>query len=519
MKAKSYYINAIILLLFFSIQAASQIKYQYCFCPKNDITNGSITCRVTNFDPQNINAIEILVSRSDGSNLGTSNIRLSAGNPLPAGRMISCDPAIGKTSATIKYTKGIFNSHEKSQLLYVNVINSNNTIQYSGPITITRESTAVTSFQNECENNCLKKKSSVDHRDTSIYEFSNWFFQSPKIMTIQKGSIQKDQLPFKLSELRIVPNPSMLKLVFSLNKGLSEKDYIQEGTPIRLPEFPVVSKEKVTQFSQQYSKDIAVDEKESILSYEKIKLFFNLVTRLQKVQNYDALNKELGEGAEALKIAWKRQLMINFMSFQVNTINSELDDYNNSLLDILSTGKIGKEDIYDARLFKEDIVSLINPLLGKYEIKRKPHKPVNLDYTPKNVNGPSNPDENTETDMETIETFDNVEPQLPIYFYVFDENGLAATELYSVYCVPQYQYNKFMRTHDLSSIDKFKALGKASTAFMTLETSFPRHFFAVSESGKISQEQFFEVYKIPRDPADPKMTKPYSFPIYLSSQQ
>jgi hypothetical protein len=303
-----------------------------------------------------------------------------------------------------------------------------------------------------------------------------------------------------------------------LNKEVFKNNAdISSGATIMLPVFPAIKEEQKTQFNEQYRKDMWIDENQNAVFLDRIGYFNKLLANVNAIKNSKLLNDQLIDVKRVFSIVQKMGLSLKFKSVQVRMLNNEIEDFNDSLIAILSRRSIGKRDIVNGKYFNEDMCNLINPLLGNTGIKRVPPK-INTQYFAemKRQGGPYTNINDQDDGFEPEEATDEEEPVIPVCFSVFEANGTASDTAYWVYCVPQRPYNQFInKERDLKSLDRYKAMGKASTAFQTLETSFPRYFFAVSDDGVMSVAQLFEVYKIPKD-TSPGAIHPYSFPIYMA---
>lgn len=352
--------------------------------------------------------------------------------------------------------------------------------------------------------------------DTSSHPVRvNWSRISASQIEIKKSGQEAEVLPNNLLAARILPNQASKQVIHALNKDLSNNQTVTNGSIIKLPVFVTLSETLKTQFNQQYSNDLAVDENANAVFVSKIDNFNKMLALTTNIPGSEQLNLQLNDVKRVFAIVQKLGPDLKIRSFQIKMLNNELEDFNDSLLAIVSRQTIEKRQIEDSKYFNEDMCNLINPLLGNAGIKRTIIKRNTQYFTDfKKMGGPFQ-DMSDGDDFETEEITDNVEPALPVCFYVFEADGSPSTIPYDVYCVPQRAYNQFKNNQrSLQSLDSYKALGKASVAYKTLETSFPRYFFAVSGNTK-SEVQFFEVYDIPKDPHNSLMTEPYSFPIYL----
>jgi hypothetical protein len=345
----------------------------------------------------------------------------------------------------------------------------------------------------------------------------NWDYVSPRQLEIKKSGQEKEMLPTSLLESRILPNDASRQLIHALNKNMPGD--LPSGSTLKLPVFPVIMEVQKKQFATQYNNDLTVDERQNAVFSDRIDYFRKLLAHIKNINGSKELNDQLSDVKRIFSIVQKMGASLKFMVFQVKVLNEEIDDFNDSLLSILSRQRMEKRDIENGKFFNEDICNLINPILGNSGIKRMPIK-LNTDYFYYNAKkiqrGPFVNAGDLDSDGDDDRVTDAVEPAIPVCFYVFESDGSPSTIPYWVYCVPQRAYNQFSRNErSLQSLDQYRALGKASTAYKTLETSFPRYFFAVSDSGVMSEVQLFEVYAIPKDVHSQGMTQPYSFPIYL----
>jgi hypothetical protein len=348
----------------------------------------------------------------------------------------------------------------------------------------------------------------------------NWSYISPHQIEIKSTGQEKDVLPSKLLESRILPNKATRQLIHVLNKNMLGDQTIKTGTVIKLPEFPEIIEEQKKQFDKQYYRDMTVDEKQNAVFIDRIGYFNKLLALTKNIKGSQILNDQLRDVIRIFSVVQKMNFSLKFMVFQIEVLNEEIENFNDSLLVLLARQTVNKTDIKNSKYFNEDMSNLINQILGKYAIKRASLK-IDAEYfledTKKQKSGPFiNGDANVDWEIEEVD--DLTEPAIPVCFYVFEADGSPSKIPYWVYCVPQRAYNQFRsKERNLQSLEKYKALGKASTAYKTLETSFPRYFFAVSDNGVMSEVQLFEVYEIRKDPQNHNMTHPYSFPIYLKN--
>lgn len=353
---------------------------------------------------------------------------------------------------------------------------------------------------------------------SQIVKSVNWAYNSPKQLQIKTSGKEAEIMPAYLLESRILPNQASKQLLHALNKGVFDNNAdVSSGSTIMLPVFPAIKEEQKTQFNEQYRKDMWIDENQNAVFLDRIGYFNKLLANVGSVKNSKLLNDQLIDVKRVFSIVQKMGLSLKFKSVQVRMLNNEIDDFNDSLIAILSRRSIEKRDVMNSKYFNEDMCNLINPLLGDTGIKRVSLK-INTQYFAdmKRQNGPYIDINDPDDVFGPEETTDEVEPAIPVCFYVFEADGKPSDAVYWVYCVPQRPYNQFInKGRDLKSLDRYKAMGKASTAFQTLETSFPRYFFAVSDDGVMSEAQLFEVYKIPKD-TNPGAIHPYSFPIYMA---
>lgn len=366
-----------------------------------------------------------------------------------------------------------------------------------------------------------KLKKNDSQKDTSWHPMVvNWSYNSPRQIEIISTGQENDVLPSKLLESRILPNKAMKQLIHVLNKNMLGDPTIKTGTVIKLPEFPEIKEEQKEQFNKQYNRDMTVDETQNAVFIDRIGYFNKLLGLIKNIKGSQTLSNQLRDVIRIFSVVQKKNSSLEFMAFQIEALNEEIENFNDSLLVILARQTVNKTDIENSRYFNEDMSNLINPILGKYAIKRASLK-IDAGYfwedTKKQKGGPFvNGDANVDWEIE--EVADITEPAIPVCFYVFKADGSPSQILYRVYCVPQRAYNQFRsKERNLQSLEKYQALGKASTAYITLETSFPRYFFAVSDDGVMSEVQLFEVYKIRKDPISVNTTQPYSFPIYLKN--
>lgn len=496
-------------IVIFSLSLNAQVKYEYCYCPRDNSQRviekqGNITFRVSNFKSDEITQLEFDASKADGSNFGTVQVFLSAGSFSPNGKRITDNPRPSESDTHIGFhnLRLPFAPGAQSIDIYVNLVTEDRTVSYAGPITIYRDipnSATYTAFQLACTTDC-PDKIGKDKPDSTI----DWDLRPPSRIIINKEGEKQEVLTEELMNARILPTPGMLSLLEELNPALSNKAILNAGTEIILPDFPEIDSSLQGKLQASLNGDNIPDVTQTAVFLERSK-FTQIILQ----------NVEIPSGNEVVKndLIAIYDLLTNIIQNpkfrlkkrQANLLNSELENFYKYLINDLPR-KDSNSDLSYIRQFKDYLFHIV---------------PATKKTTVRGDGGPNSGSENiSDAYPEDDAGIFLEEGNMAVYIYAFESATSAPLNNYRIYYISEFQHDQLLKTGNQITVADLNKITTpchdlASPAAVSVDPSLTYFFIAVDKNIKqIKMCSKVNIENLPKKSGNKFINKPYAVPLY-----
>ncbi len=422
-------------------QIAAREKYQYCYCPKANsgtglLANEMISCTVSVFDASNINTLEITIVKTDGSDIGTDRVLVTAGGPGRSGKIISNDPMYRSNMVTVKYVKALFASNETSVAIYISLTRQGEVLSYLGPLTFYRSIANVDAI---CDKYCPQKRTTDKEPDINPS-------QEDESNTGKQNDIDPPVIKKFFIKENIYPTDDARALLKALNPGV---DFYNPTKPLLYPQFDAIPPEKEKIYRERFRQQMIPDEKQNELFIANVNELGDLsdITTTSKISidksigdfKYERFKQELYDLHPRLQRM--NSIIYGVSSITSTALNEELTALNSNLKLVFQKRYLSFNLYAEALAYLQDLDFLLQPYF-KAPLRKKDSR---MKDKPSNGSKPRNGPNFEELNSEVIPLLETKENGI---FFTSNSNGLmfyiyiykdGATPLLTSKCEHEYK--------------------------------------------------------------------------------